>query len=609
YWFELFKSGEHVIFTKTGVRAEADEWAQFRILPGFHTPEWAWGAVMYQIFPDRFCSGDDSNDVLEHEYQYLGSHVKKAKSWDELPDPRLDVGCFHGGDLQGVLDKLDYLQDLGIEVLYFNPLFLSPSNHKYDTQDYDYIDPHIGRIVLDEGELLDPEDKQNRHATRYISRVTRKENLEASNKLFIRLVEEAHARGMRVIMDGVFNHCGSFNRWMDREYIYHGQPGYPPGAYITEDSPFCEYFEFSVRGHWPDNDAYNGWWDQKTLPKLNYEGSHRLEEEILRIGRKWVSPPYNADGWRLDVAADLGHSQRYNHKFWRRFREDVRKVNPDALILAEHYGNARSWLDGTQWDTVMNYDAFMEPVTWFLTGMEKHSDCFSEEKYGDAKLFERSIVDNMTAFPMLSLMTAMNELDNHDHSRFLTRTNHKVGRVSELGSEAASEGVDPTVLRLAVVIQMTWPGAPTIYYGDEAGLCGFTDPDSRRAYPWGHEDKDLLQFHREAIALRRNYPVLRTGSVLILYTDRHVLGYTRFNEREQVFVFINNRNEDYYMEVQVWRGGLPRDREDLVLQKVFDISGTCSGEEQIAVPYGILRMTVPAHSAVVLYHLIYEDLF
>ena len=107
YWFELFKSGEHVIFTKTGVRAEADEWAQFRILPGFHTPEWAWGAVMYQIFPDRFCSGDDSNDVLEHEYQYLGSHVKKAKSWDELPDPRLDVGCFHGGDLQGVLDKLD----------------------------------------------------------------------------------------------------------------------------------------------------------------------------------------------------------------------------------------------------------------------------------------------------------------------------------------------------------------------------------------------------------------------------------------------------------------------------------------------------------------------
>ncbi len=213
-----------------------------------------------------------------------------------------------------------------------------------------------------------------------------------------------------------------------------------------------------------------------------------LYEYIMKIARKWVSPPYNVDGWRLDVAADLGHSNEYNHQFWRDFRKNVKEANPEAIILAEHYGEAKSWLQGDQWDTVMNYDAFMEPVTWFLTGMEKHSDEYSEGMYGNSDCFISAMQYHMASFYAPSLMTAMNELSNHDHSRFLTRTNHKVGRVAHLGSEAAGQDINKAVFREAVVMQMTWPGAPTIYYGDEAGLCGFTDPDNRRTYPWGRED-------------------------------------------------------------------------------------------------------------------------
>lgn len=159
----------------------------------------------------------------------------------------------------------------------------------------------------------------------------------------------------------------------------------------------------------------------------------------MRIAAKWVSPPFNADGWRLDVAADLGHSEEYNHRFWKAFRESVKKANPNAIILAEHYGSPKSWLRGNEWDTVMNYDAFMEPLSWFLTGMEKHSDAYREDLLGNADAFYAAITENMLNMTTPSLYTAMNELSNHDHSRFLTRTNHRVGRTHTAGSAAASE--------------------------------------------------------------------------------------------------------------------------------------------------------------------------
>lgn len=340
----------------------------------------------------------------------------------------------------------------------------------------------------------------NSQATKYKKRTTDLKNLEASNELFIKLVEELHRRGMKVILDGVFNHCGSFNKWMDRERIYEGEEDYEPGAYVSADSPYRSYFRFFKEGpeNWPYNGNYDGWWGHDTLPKLNYEDSVKLENYILYIGRKWVSPPYNVDGWRLDVAADLGRSNEYNHEFWQKFRRAVKDANPNALILAEHYGDPSDWLKGDEWDTVMNYDAFMEPVTWFLTGMEKHSDEAREELLGNIDNFIGSMAHHMSNMLTPSLQVAMNELSNHDHSRFLTRTNHMVGRVEHLGPEAANEYVNKAVMREAVVMQMTWVGAPTVYYGDEAGVCGFTDPDNRRTYPWGHEDQELIAFHQRS---------------------------------------------------------------------------------------------------------------
>ena len=549
YWFEVSSGQDMLYYSKEGPSRALRREFLFSIHPGFSTPDWAKGAVMYQIFTDRFRNGDPSNDVLDGEYAYIREPVHRIADWNALPEP-MDVRNFYGGDLQGVMDKLDYLQDLGVEVIYFNPLFVSPSNHKYDIQDYDHIDPHFGKIVVDDGEVLPRGSVENRESSRYIRRVTDLRNLEASNEFFARLVEEIHRRGMRVILDGVFNHCGSFNKWMDRERLYEGVEGYKSGAYVSADSPYRSFFHFNSNA-WPYNDSYEGWWGVDTLPKLNYEESDKLVEYILRIGKKWVSPPYNADGWRLDVAADLGRTPQFNHKMWKMFRKAVKEAKPDAIILAEHYGDPSEWLQGDEWDTVMNYDAFMEPLTWFFTGMEKHSDYKDEHLYGNAESFLWSMRLNMARLSGPSLLTSMNELSNHDHSRFLTRTNRVAGRTGQFSFDAASEGVKPAVMREAVVFQMTWPGAPTIYYGDEAGVCGFTDPDNRRTYPWGHEDREMLRFHKGAIALHRGQEVLRRGSTKILFGSPGTFAFGRFCDSCSIIIAFNNAEEEKELVIRV----------------------------------------------------------
>lgn len=600
YCFEVQSGTEKYYYGRCGISREILEYYNFVVVPGFSTPDWAKGAVMYQIFTDRFYNGDKSNDVETNEYYYIGDYSQRVTNWDKYP-ANMGVREFYGGDLQGVMDKLDYLQDLGVEVVYFNPLFVSPSNHKYDIQDYDYIDPHYGKIVDDGGEVLPNGVTDNSQATKYKKRTTGLKNLEASNELFIKLVEELHRRGMKVILDGVFNHCGSFNKWMDRERIYEGEEDYEPGAYVSADSPYRSYFRFFKEGpeNWPYNANYDGWWGHDTLPKLNYEDSVKLENYILYIGRKWVSPPYNVDGWRLDVAADLGRSNEYNHEFWQKFRRAVKDANPNALILAEHYGDPSDWLKGDEWDTVMNYDAFMEPVTWFLTGLEKHSDEAREELLGNIDNFIGSMAHHMSNMLTPSLQVAMNELSNHDHSRFLTRTNHMVGRVEHLGPEAANEYVNKAVMREAVVMQMTWVGAPTVYYGDEAGVCGFTDPDNRRTYPWGHEDQELIAFHKEAIRIHKEHPALKTGSLKILGGEENILSYARFKGHDRIIVVINNRSERAEVKVPVWEAEIPiKCRMKRLLYSYKD--GYTTEYEEYLVEDGEVVANMGSHSALVL---------
>lgn len=600
YHFEVYSGLLHCYYDRVGVTKEYRPQYDFEIFPGFSTPGWAKGAVMYQIFTDRFYNGDPTNDVKQGEYYYIDRQTQEVDTW-ERPPRDFDVADFYGGDLAGVIEKLDYLQNLGVEALYFNPIFVSASSHKYDIQDYDHIDPHFGVIIEDEGELLAPGETDNRKATRFQTRVTSRKNLEASNELFETLVYEAHRRGMKVILDGVFNHCGSFNCWLDREGIYQGREGFAEGAYHSKESPYHDYFSFKNEDAFPENDTYDGWWNHNTLPKLNYEGSKELEDHIIEIGKKWVSEPYCIDGWRLDVAADLGHSAEYNHKFWRRFRDEIKSVNPNAVILAEHYGDPKDWLQGDQWDTVMNYDAFMEPVSWFLTGMEKHSGEYRDFRLGNLQTFKDVTLHYMSRFPTSSLQCSMNQLSNHDHSRFLTRTNHKVGRASTLGTESASEGINSGVMKEAVVIQMTWPGAPTVYYGDEAGLCGYTDPDNRRTYPWDNEDRELLKFHQRMIEIHKKSSALRTGSLKFLDGEDSLLCYGRFNREEQFVIIINN---DVYMrsvDLEVWPAGIPR--EATLTQVMYT---TEDSHSVLPVKYrtknGMLSLSMPKHSGIVLHH-------
>ena len=586
-YYNVFGASEHF----------SEEW-EFEFTPGFKTPDWAKGAVMYQIMVDRFNNGDKSNDVMTNEYAYIGRGVSKVENWME--PPAVDgTRQFYGGDLQGVIDKLEYLEKLGVEVIYFNPIFVSPSNHKYDTQDYDCIDPHFGKIVNDNGKLLKDGDNNNEHAQRYKVRTTDLANLEASNKLFVELVEKAHAHGIKIIIDGVFNHCGSFNKWMDKEKFYTKNKNYKSGAYISKDSPYNLYFKF-LEDRWPDNNSFEGWWGFDTLPKLNYEGSKELCDYIIEVGKKWVSPPYNVDGWRLDVAADLGHSQEFNHEFWKKFRKAVKEANPEAIILAEHYGDANSWLQGDQWDTIMNYDGFMDPVTWFLTGVDKHSDNSNPGMRGDAGTFKLTMQYQMSRMQNQSLLVAMNELSNHDHSRFLTRTNRMVGRVGTAGTAAASQDIDEAIFKQGVVMQMTLPGAPTLYYGDEAGVCGWTDPDNRRTYPWGHENFEILEFYRETIAIHRQHKVFKTGSYKPLVEQRDLLCYGRFDMDNAAFVLINTSDTDKTVSIPTWTLGV-EDGESF--ERLIETSRefyNC-GRVKVVQENNIVTVTVKANSSVI-YH-------
>ncbi|MBQ9008743.1 MAG: glycoside hydrolase family 13 protein [Clostridia bacterium] len=596
YTFLIEVEGTKILYDRVGSHVvsavpSTDSRHAFQIYPGFHVPEWSKGAVQYQILVDRFRNGDWTNDVQNREYHYTNWFARPAEFWAELPGED-DCCCFYGGDLQGVLEKLDYLQSLGVEVIYFNPIFITPSTHGYDTQDYAHINPHLTAILRDEGKNLEEWDHDNGHAERYINRTTCRENLEASDAWFAEFCREVHERGMRIILDGVFNHCGSFSQYLDREGIYKNSPEtYQSGAYHDPNSPYRSWFTFR------DDGSYHSWFDVPTLPKLYYEHSVALCEEILKIGEKWVSPPYSADGWRLDVAVDLGLSREFNHLFWKEFRRRVKARNPEAVILAEHYGDPAEWLNGEEWDTVMNYDAFMEPVTYFLTGMEKHSDYRRDDLYHNGEAFFNMIIESMAHMPGASIQCAMNELSNHDHSRFMTRTNGRPGRVHYAGHWAASENIRPEIYRAATLIQMTWPGAPTIYYGDEAGVTGWTDPDNRRTYPWGNEDEQLIAFHRKIAAVRTQLPVLKCGSVQKLAAGYGYIAYARFDDRDVVIVICNSLGNAIEINLPVQRVGLA-DGTELMKRFATSTEGVSDAETVVGtVEDGHVRLRMAPYGA------------
>ena len=247
----------------------------------------------------------------------------------------------------------------------------------------------------------------------------------------------------------------------------------------------------------------------------------------------------------------------------------------------------------------MNYDAFMEPVTCFLTGMEKHSDEYNESLYGDGETFFRSMFYHMSRMQTQSVEIAMNQLSNHDHSRFMTRTNRTIGRIGTAGPRAADEGINKGIFRAGVLIQMTWPGAPTLYYGDETGLCGWTDPDNRRTYPWGKEDTELIEFHREIIALHKENPALRRGSLKQLLAGHQLIGYGRFLGGNRCVTVINNDSAGRHVDIPVWEIGI-EDEDKVVSAMVTTESGHHREPVEYTVQDGMVAVDMEPYSGILL---------
>lgn len=444
------------------------------------TPEWVRDAVFYQIFPDRFAK---SARVPKP------SHLE---SWETPPT----IHGFKGGDLIGVAEHLDYLQELGITALYFTPVFQSAANHRYHTHDYFQIDPILG-----------------------------------GNEAFRVLLDAAHERSIRVIIDGVFNHAS-------RGFYYFN--------HLLENGTSSPYLDwFLTRGEWPINaydhsrpPGYAAWWDLHALPKFNTD-NEAVREYLWSVGEYWIK--FGVDGWRLDVPNEIDDDE-----FWRVFRDRVKAANPEAYIVGEIWGDASRWLQGDQFDAVMNY-LFTRAVAGFTIGKRMVPALVQGIGYApipvlDAPAFAHEIERILALYPPEVTAVQFNLLGSHDTARF-----HSIA-----GEEASA-------LRLATLFQMAYPGAPCVYYGDEIGLCGGKDPACRGTMPWDAPqqwDHELHNYFATVIELRHQYPALRRGSYKTLYAQGQVYAFARQLEGQTVIVAINAGDEEARPAIDVRTVGL-----------------------------------------------------
>ena len=454
-------------------------------------PAWFGEGTCYQIFPDRF----RRSRIPDPGGMVGGRSVHAA--WQEEPEYRPDARGevrnrdFFGGDLKGVLEQLPYLQSLGVETLYFNPIFEAAENHRYGTADYEHVDPMLG-----------------------------------CDADFSALCQAAHARGMRVILDGVFNHTGFVSRY------FNGDGFYPqPGAAQSQQSPYYPWFHFQ---HWPDR--FDSWWGIYTLPAVN-EGEDSYRDYIIRgersIVRRWLQA--GADGWRLDVADELPDD------FIRELHQAVRAADPNAVVIGEvwedgstkiAYGVRRRHILGGHCDGLMNYP-FRNSLISFLLG-------------ADAACFRDAMETLRENYPPFAFASAMNFLGTHDTPRILTllgvgsdcRENTKAWRAN-FRMDAGQRALALARLRLGALVLFAFPGAPTIYYGDEAGMEGFEDPFNRRTFPWGAEDKALTAWYAALGQARKSLLPLRRGDLRWLRAEGRVLAFSRTWEGETVIAAVN----------------------------------------------------------------------
>lgn len=517
YVFYLHACDKPRWFTPQGLQlnsAKPDAWFAYdpRLHVPFDTPDWVRDAVFYQIFPERFCDGNPA------------TNPQGAEPWGSKPTVR----NFMGGDLQGILSKADYLNELGVTALYLTPVFESASSHKYDTIDYFKVDPHFG-----------------------------------DNELLKELVRACHARGIRVILDAVFNHCSNLH------------PYFLDVKAKGKDSPYWNWFfikQWPIPDHFAKHkDAlqwYECWWGFHTLPKLNYENPE-VEEYFLTVAQYWLREA-NVDGWRLDVPNEVIPS------FWPKFRRAVKEANPQAYIVGEIWDDATPWLNGDQFDAVMNY-RFQKALLHY----------FAEETI-DTKTFDHTLRQIMLDYPEQATAVMLNLLGSHDTARPMSvalgedSSNQDSNAKPVGGQKPPAFAVES--LKLMAAMQLTFEGAPCIYYGDEVGMRGGKDPDCRRCYPWDKpkdRDMDLFAHYQKLIAIRKANPALRAGSFQPFLVDnaRGLYAFERRADGNRCIVALNRGREDH----------------DVKLPASLSVTELLSGQQ-----YFTGEITVPARQAVIL---------
>lgn len=437
-----------------------------------HTPDWVKNAVFYQIFPDRFAKSES---------------LEKPNNIEPWDAPLTRLG-FKGGDLQGVYEKLDYLQDLGINAIYFNPIFASAANHRYHTFDYYQVDPILG-----------------------------------GNPVFFKLLKEAHRRGMRVILDGVFNHASrgffQFNHILEN----------------AEKSPYLDWFTvygFPMNAY-QGKPNYSAWWNLPALPQFNTDNP-QVRTFLFEVARHWIDQ--GVDGWRLDVPFEIN-----DETFWRQFRTATKLPNADAYLVGEIPSEAQDWLQGDMFDGVMNYQFTAACIGFFGKGSRDETMVsgmmgLPEVPALDAVGFANRTKVLLEIYPRQNALAQLNLMDSHDMPRFLSMVS---------GNTAA--------FRLATLFQMTYPGVPCIYYGNEIGMMGGREPENRAPFPWDESvwDHDLRKAIMSYIHIRHENPVLRTGEYVPVFAEGRHLAYLRHLEGQRMLVVINAGNAGWELNLPV----------------------------------------------------------
>ena len=480
YSFKLLWLDRQLWFTPQGFsRFPPARLEQFAVDVPDNGPQWVADQVFYQIFPDRFARSQSREAGQDNVYyHHAAGHDIVRREWDEPLTAQAGGSTFYGGDLDGISEKLPYLKTLGVTALYLNPVFTAPSVHKYDTEDYRRVDPQFG-----------------------------------GDAALLRLRHNTQKEGMRLILDGVFNHSGDSHAWFDRHQRGSG------GACHNADSPWRDWYNFSPEG------VAHDWLGYASLPKLDYRSSMLIDEIYGgedSVVRHWLKAPWSMDGWRLDVVHMLGEGggARNNLRHIAGITQAAKLERPDAFVFGEHFGDARQWLQADVEDSAMNYRGFTFPLWGFLA----NTDISYDPQKIDAQTCMAWMDNYRAGLSHQQQLRMFNQLDSHDTARFK----------SLLGKDVAR-------LPLAVVWLFSWPGVPCIYYGDEVGVDGNNDPFCRKPFPWDPalQDGDLLDLYKRMSKLRKAHQALRYGGCQVIYAEDNVVVFVRVYKQQRVLVAIN----------------------------------------------------------------------